>query len=299
MKNGSITTNFSFAGQQTVEDLLNSINGSKTGVLARINAAGNGIDIVNATQGTSLTITENGGTTGSQLGVLSTVATTALSSLNNGNGVHTVTGSDFKVNRKDGTNFSVDVDGAQTIQDVINAINAADGGAGVTASFSTTTGGLLLTDSTGGAGPLSVSTVGGSQAASDLGLLRPATGNVLSAENVNPVASKSMFANLIKLRDALQTSNQSAITTAAGGLEADHDRVVLVRGSAGAQMQGLESRKTQLEDEKIATQQMLSNLQDTDFASAVTQFQQLQTALQANYQTTAKILHMSLLDFLG
>lgn len=299
ISNGSTTTTLNFAAAQTVEDLLNSINGSKAGVLARINATGTGIDIVNPTQGTSLTISENAGTTASQLGVRNFTAATTLSDLNGGQGVRTVAGADFQVTRRNGTTFSVDADGLNTVQDVINAINTADGGAGVTAALNTNTNGITLTDSTGGAGALTVSPINGSLAAGDLGLLTPAVGNTITGTDVNPVQSKGLFANLQKLTSALESSNQSAITAAASGLQNDHDRVILVRGKTGAQVQGLEARKTQLDGENIATKSLLSTLQDTDFTTAVTKYQSLQTALQANYQMAAKALHLSLLDFLG
>ena len=297
--NGDIITPLNFGAAQTVEDLLNIVNGSKAGVLARINATGTGLDIVNPTQGTSLKISENGGSTAAQLGVQNYTVATKLSDLNGGQGVRTVAGADFQITRRNGTVFSVDADGLRTVQEVINAINAADGGAGITAGFNGNTNGITLTDSTGGGGALSVARLNGSSAAGDLGLLAPAVGNIVTGTDVNPVQSTGLFANLAKLTSALESNDQTAITAAAGGIQADHDRVVLARGQAGAQVKGLESRQTQLDGENIATKSLLSNLQDTDFTTAITRFQSLQTSLQANYQMTAKALHLSLLDFLG
>ena len=40
------------------------------------------------------------------------------------------------------------------------------------------------------------------------------------------------------------------------------------------------------------------SLEDTDFNAAITRFQTLQTALQANLQTTSRLLDLTLLDFL-
>ena len=297
--NGSIVSPLNFSGAQTVEDLLNIVNGSKAGVLARINSTGTGIDIVNPTQGTALSISENGGSTAVQLGVQSFTATTKLSVLNGGQGVRTVPGTDFQITRRNGTVFSVDANGLNTVQEVINAINTADGGAGLTAGFNSNSNGITLTDSTGGAGALSVSPLNASSAAADLGLLIPAVGNTLTGADVNPIQSTGLFANLAKLTAALQGNDQNAITAAAVGLQADHDRVVLARGQAGAQLKGLEARQTQLDGENIATKSLLSNLQDTDYTTAITRFQSLQTSLQANYQLAAKVLHLSLLDFLG
>ena len=103
----------------------------------------------------------------------------------------------------------------------------------------------------------------------------------------------------MKLRDALNASDQGGITIAAEALKADHDRVVLSRGEAGAQTQGLQARQTQIENENLATKSLLSDLQDTDLTTAITKFQSLQTALQAGYKLTAITSHQSLLDFLA
>jgi flagellin-like hook-associated protein FlgL len=54
-----------------------------------------------------------------------------------------------------------------------------------------------------------------------------------------------------------------------------------------------------MEDQNVATRALLSSLEDTDFTEAVARFQTLQTSLQAGLQTSATMLQMSLLDFLG
>jgi Ca2+-binding RTX toxin-like protein len=56
--------------------------------------------------------------------------TTLLSALNAGSGVHTngTTATDLRISLSDGSGFEVDLDGARTVQDVINAIQKASGG---------------------------------------------------------------------------------------------------------------------------------------------------------------------------
>ena len=44
---------------------------------------------------------------------------------------------------------------------------------------------------------------------------------------------------------------------------------------------------------------LVSSLQDADYAQTISQFQTLQTSLQATLQTQARLLHLSLLDFIG
>jgi flagellar hook-associated protein 3 FlgL len=299
ISNDGATAALSFAGATSVEDVLNIINAAKVGVRASINAAGTGIDIASITQGGAMTISENGGATATQLGVRSMTPATALASLNGGAGIGTTSGPDMQITRRDGTTFSVDLDNLQTVQDVINAIDAADAGGGVTASFGANGNGIVLTDTTGGGGTLAVTPLGGATAAKDLGLTNPASGNTITGSDVNPISATGVFANLAKLTAALRNNDQGGITAAAGALKADYDRIVVIRGQTGAQVKALQARQTRLDDENVATKSLLSDLRDTDFTTAVTKMQQLQTQLQASYQTTARLMNLSLLDFLG
>jgi len=299
LTNGQSTANVGLAGATTVEDLLNAVNGSKTGVQASINDAGDGIDLVNPTQGVGLTIGENGGTTAADLGIRSLAPSTKLSELNGGKGVSTSSGAELQVTRQDGTTFQVEIGSAQTIQDVIDAINTADAGGGVTASFATQGNGIVLTDTTTGPGQLSVTSINFSTAAKDLGLDQAASGGTLTAKDTNQIEVPGVFGNLQKLRQALEASDQQGITAAAEGLKEDYDRIVRVRGETGARVQELESRQTSLSGENLSTTNLLSSLKDTDFTEAISRFQTLQTALQASMQTTARVLNLSLMDFLG
>jgi flagellar hook-associated protein 3 FlgL len=300
IRNGEQVATVAVPAGGTVGDLLNAIGEAAAGVRAVINDAGTGIDVLNPIQGVAMSVGENGGTTAADLGIRSFTAATPLAKLNSGAGVRTLPGADFHVTRSDGSGFDVDVTGLATVQDVIDAINAADGGAGVTASVATVGNGIVLTDTVGGAGAVSVTPINGSDAADDLGLAGvEAVGNVIQGTDANAPRVEGVFASLAALRDALHTNDQDAITAAAGLLEADYDRVVRVRGETGARVRELESREGRLEDQNVASKSLLSSLADTDFADAVARFQTLQNSLQATLQTTGQILNLSLLDFLG
>ncbi len=298
IRNGQKSATVDLSGATTVQDLINAINESGTEVFARINETGTGIDIVNPTQGLSMTIGENGGTTAADLGVRSFGPSSPLGELNGGRGVRTVAGADLEITRGVGTRFPVYLYSAKTILDVIDAINAADGGGGVVASFASTGNGIVLTDSTGGGGTLSVGRANFSMAADDLGLRGSTTGVELVGADVNAVQTLGIFGNLAKLRDALTHNDQQGITEAAEGLERDHSRVVRIRGQVGSQVQDIEMRRDRIEEQRVAAQSLLSALEDTDYTEAITRFQTLQTALQANLQTTGSLLNLSLLDFL-
>jgi flagellar hook-associated protein 3 FlgL len=132
-----------------------------------------------------------------------------------------------------------------------------------------------------------------------LGFTNPAVGNTLTSGDVNRIKAQGVFSNLAKLRDALLSSDQTAITESAEGLKEDFDRVARVRGETGARVQELESRQNRLDEQNLATKSLLSSLEDTDFTEAVSRFQTLQNLLQAGLQTSGRMLNMSLLDFLG
>ncbi len=281
----------------TVQDLFNLIQSANVGAVGQVKPDGSGIDILNAVQGTSMTITENGGTTASDLGIRSFSPQTLLSDLNGGRGVGLVSGNDMQITQSDGQTFQVDLTGAMTIADVIAAINSASLG-GITAAFSTTSNGIELTDSAGGAGVPKVQSINNSTAAADLGLDVTATGSVLTGRDVNPVQADGIFSSLAGLRDALLHNDQAAITAAAAKLQTSLDTVVRVRGQVGATVQEAENRQERLADQNLATQSMLSSLEDVDYNEAITKFQTLQTALQAQLQTTGRILSTSLLDYL-
>jgi flagellar hook-associated protein 3 FlgL len=187
------------------------------------------------------------------------------------------------------------------VQGVIGAINAAATAAGVNvvADFATTGNGIRLTDNTAGGGAFAIGAENFSEAAKDLGFTNASAGNVITGTDVAPVQAKGIFADLGKLRDALHANDQAGITAAAEGLAGDFDRVARLRGETGARVQEMESRQGRMEDQNVATQSLLSSLADTDFTKAITEFQTLQTALQATMQTSARTLNLSLMDFIG
>lgn len=94
-----------------------------------------------------------------------------LSAQNAGAGVGNVAGlADFRIAARNGATFDIDIDGDETVQDVVDRINAATAGV-VTAAIDWQAARLTLTDSTGSNGSLAVTALNGSTAADDLGIL--------------------------------------------------------------------------------------------------------------------------------
>jgi len=190
--NGETTHTISFAGAQTVEDLLNTLNGSSASVLAEINASGDGIRIRSRLSGADFSIGENGGRTATQLGVRSLNEDTYLAQMNYGSGVNNATGVDFTIHRNDGVALEIDIAGAQTFGDVINLINNHPSNTGpgnrVVARMATYGNGIeLVDDDPMGGGTLSVTKAFSSDAAIDLGLV--VRGQTVSAAAIPATAA--------------------------------------------------------------------------------------------------------------
>ena len=303
--NGGASEAVDLSAAVTVQDLLNAINSADVGVWARINAAGSGLDIVNALSGSELRIGENGGTTAEQLGVRSLHAATLLADLNGGAGVRQIQGEpDFRITACDGAAVDVDLDSARTVQDVIDRINAA-AGPGVTAALAATGNGIVLTDTTGGPGNLTISAINASDAAADLGIAGAAAGAVLTGQDRNPITPGGVFAHLAQLADVLGRDGMdvnertAAVNRIAAALGEDQDHLVALRARMGGLVASLENRQERTEDQKIASSDLLSTLKDTDLTEAISRFEALQAALQGNLITASRILGTSLLDFLA
>ncbi|NQU77018.1 MAG: hypothetical protein HQ546_11960, partial [Planctomycetes bacterium] len=296
--NGEKSEVLDFSSDVTVGDLLNRINTAGLGVSARINADATGIDVVNALSGVVMGIGENGGTTAEALGLRSMRDETALAVLNDGMGVRRITGKDdIRIIAHDGSGFDVDLSPAQTVQDVIDLVNAACGPA-VTASLASVGNGVELTDNTVGAGTFSVESLNASTAAADMGLLGNAVASTINGGDVNPITPGGVFANLARLREALMAGDDYEITRIVQRIEDDRDHLVAVQGRIGGLTQDLQNRANRTEDLKTSNTALLSGLKDTNYAEAISRFQAFQTAMEANLQSAALMLNTSLLDFL-
>lgn len=196
----------------TVDDVIQAINAVGT-IQVDAKVDGDRLVLEDSSGGAGNLIVEDvfGSATATSLGIAGSVAAstltgndvryisgeTALSLLNDGNGVHIVDGStDLKITAKDGTTLSIDlgkqtevqqVDGedqtvvtqsrATTVQDVIDIINqqASDAGVAITAGISGDGTGLVINDATGGGGNLTIEDVNGRHTAEDLGIAADTT----------------------------------------------------------------------------------------------------------------------------
>jgi flagellin-like hook-associated protein FlgL len=164
--NGGQVHTITFETAETIEDLLNLLNGSTASVSARIAQDGRGIEVRSRLSGADFKIGENGGTSATELGIRTLTRETQLSDLNFGRGVDLTGGNDllasdpsfvgfagphvdFTIQRNGVPDLDVDIRSAQTVGDVIDLINTHpdNGGASpITARLAEFGNGIKITD---------------------------------------------------------------------------------------------------------------------------------------------------------
>jgi flagellar hook-associated protein 3 len=290
-------------GIATPAQLIAAINGAagNTTVTASINPTGNGITLTDTTGGpgnVAVTPGSNFVSNGTSLGLFGSGAGGTLTGSN-----IAFSTDDFRVSRRDGTSFTVSINGATTIQDVLNRINNADGNTNpltrVTASLNPNGNGIQLSDASTGSATLTVTPLNSSSAAAQLGIAGSAAApGILTGTDTNPLQPQGLFSSLTMLRDALLNNDTAGIAQAASLLAKDGSRAIRTRGIVGAREQDVSGRKDDATNENTQLKAALSLLNDTDFTDAATRLQQLNTAYQASLQVSQSTGNMSLLDFL-
>lgn len=298
--NNGKTTTVDFAGATTIQDVLNRVNGANLGVRLEINAAGSGFNVLNELSGADLTIGENGGNDATALGIRTFHGGTLLSELNEGLGVTTAVGDDLQITDAFGVSFFVDVDGASTIQDVINRINTAAAGAGstLTAGLQSVGNGIQLAHPVAGTQNIVVTRANLSAAADGLGLFKTGGTQTLDSDDVRPVRAGGVFSALYRLAEGLRRNDEQTISRAGAEIEAVSRDVAGQLGQLGTRSRDVLDRRERTEDAVLATQTLVSELGEADLTEAITKFQQAQLALQANLQSGSSLLNLSLFDFL-
>jgi flagellar hook-associated protein 3 FlgL len=301
-------------GLNTVEDLINRMERTGARIETSIDPTGRFITVQSTESGSQLSIGENGGNLATMLGLRSMTEDTLVSSLNFGNGIELNDQAgqpDIVLTRNDGTQLRIDLDGVQTIGDVMDRINNNasnfNPATRITASLATTGNGIQLS-STAGALPIAVANAGGSSAAIGLGWTdkdnSTATGatsganNVIAGRDVATVKVDGVFSSLIQLRQAISDGDSEAVKSVWQSMEQDLDRLAIARGLVGTRQQSIDSRIQKSEDEQIRLREIESQNLDADLASVISELTHRQAALQASIQLMGQTARMTLFDYL-
>ncbi len=162
LSNGD-TGEITLSGAKTLGDIINKINAASKYLQASISSDGNGLVLTDSSGGTKSAfsvIAENGsnaladlGLTGTAVGgvitgrrILSGAKTVLLSDLKGGSGLGTL--GKITITDRAGNSADVDLSGAETLEDVIDAINDTSG-VQITAQVNQADNGIELVDTSG------------------------------------------------------------------------------------------------------------------------------------------------------
>lgn len=321
---GDQTYTVDVSNAQTVEDLINAIQNSGAAVIADIAPGGQSLRIRSIESGSNFSIAESTGTLAAQLGLRTFNGLTRLAELNHGQGLELSDGADLTFTRSDGTEFSVDIDSAVTIQDVIDLVNNhadnQDPALKITVSLQPFANGLQLTSpvpvpptpvpipAPPPPTPIEVRSTNGGSSAVGLGFAprgaQSATATevagsyVILGNDVNPYETNGVYNSLIRLRNAIQVGDSAEIGRASAMIDNDIDRVSLTRGDLGIRQQRIDSVQQANEDQVIELKSRESDEHDVDIADVISQLSARQAAYEANLQLLAQVTRASIFDYI-
>ncbi len=308
--NTTFMANISISPNDTIGDLINKVNSSGTYTKAFISDDGRKINIVSTLQGAELKLSENGaGTTLLNLGIFTDLAHTKLENLFGGLGLGKEEPSnDIKITRRDGITFEVNFAGATTVQDFLDAINLHPQNIDtdpnplvdtkVIASIVGNT--ITFTDGSSGTNTFSISDQNANQIAQKLGINGSFSTGTVTSVDLNPAGSKpkGLFSSLLELREGLLTDNKNLINHAMKNLQEARTNFQigqLQMANISSRLELMNTKLTQLK-ETFTTER--SEISDVNLAETVIEFQKETILLQTALATSARVLNISLFDFL-
>ena len=117
--------------------------------------------------------------------------------------------------------------------------------------------------------------------------------------NTGKAEGVGFFQAIDDLMAAVKENNKAGMQQGLGEMDALHNGVVLAQADVGTSMKVVEQQGAVLDDTKLTLKTTLSNLQDLDMSTAVTQMQKQMVSLEAAQASFAKISQLSLFKYLG
>ncbi|MEA5114689.1 MAG: flagellar hook-associated protein FlgL [Geobacteraceae bacterium] len=111
--------------------------------------------------------------------------------------------------------------------------------------------------------------------------------------------SVDILSTLDNLVTAITNNNPTDIQAAAAQLDESSDQITNARSDVASKMTRLKSAKTMITQNQNTLSNIVSDMQNVDYTKAAVELNQQQTAYEAALSTTAKIMQMSLLDYLS
>ena len=107
-----------------------------------------------------------------------------------------------------------------------------------------------------------------------------------------------IFKTLIDLKRYLENNNVAGIEQSIGTLDTNLDQVIGTVSEIGAKGVQLDTKNTILQEMKLSYQTRRSSLEDADILAAISDVKLRETAYQAALASSAKVMKMSLVNYL-
>jgi flagellar hook-associated protein 2 len=229
------TANVNLAAAQTLDDVIQAINAASVGITADYNAARNGLVLTDTTGATSSNLIAASGdatNTATKLGLAGNIAANAINSgsldrqvvsrntlLSTYKAGGAVSLGSFLIRDSSGNQGAVNLSvlAPTTIGDVIDAINGLS--VSVEARINESGDGILLVDTAGGSGTLTVSDVGAGHSAADLGLAGTGQSATIDSQAVQVIDGSTTVEIALEADETLDDL-VAKINEAAGGVTA-------------------------------------------------------------------------------
>ena len=291
-------------GSKTIQDVLDKINDPANGIYieAKINGDRNGIEIIDKNHGATgkLEIIDVDSTSAYDLGI-STPPGGTVDKRWVGRDIDpavtdTTLVSDLRVNEGgvplgkvyvQSGEFSgeIDLSGARTVKELMEKLSLSDTNANLTAWISED-GRRINLSNTKGQPYIKVRDI--SEKAEE------ATASALGLGG-----SRGIFETMADLRDNLLRNDGTAISEVSiKSIQVDIVRVLKFHTEVGAKTNRATAAKEKLESFNLNLKKLLNNVEDVDMTEAITRMTQLETSFQAALSAGARVLQVTLLEFL-
>ena len=111
-------------------------------------------------------------------------------------------------------------------------------------------------------------------------------------------AFQPAFAAVVKVRDALRNGDAATASAGIADIDGAIDTMLNVRADLGARVNRLEATRDRLNSTNVSLSSLLSNVEDTDFAKAISEYTLQETVYRASLQSGARALQPSLMDYM-
>ncbi|MDA8743441.1 flagellar hook protein [Rubripirellula amarantea] len=301
----------SFDGAETLSDVLIAINRSGADVHAELNEADGKIVLRSLRSGVDYSFGENGGNDAQELGIRSATELTRLSQLNRGQGITTnFSGPELTITRPDGVVLDIELEGAESIEDVINIIESHPNNQDsrqVLVSLNDYGNGIQL-KAPPGAGSLTIQQNGVSDAGEQLGLIPPGssvnTGSIVGPVDTiigvdyAPRDAGGALDTLLRMQKAVVNGDLPEIERLQAKLDIDLDTASRTRGRVGVWSRNVDDLQIAAEDNKIKLQAQLSEELDADLATVISELSQRQATLDASMRMIGQTSQITVLNYL-